>query len=241
MKIGAFFDIDGTIARDSLMIEHFKKLVNFEIIDQKLYYEKVYPAYQKYEKRKIDYDEYLNQLVDVYKYKLKGFSSEFNEYISNQVISQVKEKVYRYTREMIKFHKENNHLIFFISGSPDFLVKEMAESYGVTEYRASLYLKNSGMYTGEVVPMWDKNSKKTVIDEIVERYEIDVDHSYCYGDTSGDFSMINMMGKPTAINPTKELFELIRANEKINEKTKIIIERKDVIYEFPKNGKILDI
>lgn len=65
MKIGAFFDIDGTIARDSLMIEHFKKLVNFEIIDQKLYYEKVYPAYQKYEKRKIDYDEYLNQLVDV--------------------------------------------------------------------------------------------------------------------------------------------------------------------------------
>ena len=53
--------------------------------------------------------------------------------------------------------------------------------------------------------------------------------------------MINMMGKPTAINPTKELFELIRANEKINEKTKIIIERKDVIYDFPKNGKILDI
>lgn len=34
------------------MIEHFKKLVNFEIIDQKLYYEKVYPAYQKYEKEK---------------------------------------------------------------------------------------------------------------------------------------------------------------------------------------------
>lgn len=53
MKIGAFFDIDGTIARDSLMIEHFKKLVNFEIIDQKLYYEKVYPAYQKYEKEKL--------------------------------------------------------------------------------------------------------------------------------------------------------------------------------------------
>ena len=117
----------------------------------------------------------------------------------------------------------------------------MAESYGVTEYRASLYLKKSGMYTGEVVPMWDKNSKKAVIDEIVQRYDIDVDNSYCYGDTSGDFSMINMMGKPTAINPTKELFELIRANEKINEKTKIIIERKDVIYDFPKNGKILDI
>ncbi|WP_297811284.1 HAD family phosphatase [uncultured Finegoldia sp.] len=241
MTIGAFFDIDGTIARDSLMIEHFKKLINFEIIDQKLYYEKVYPAYQNYEKRKIDYDDYLNELVEVYKYKLKGFSCDFNEFISNQVISQVKEKVYRYTRKMIQYHKENGHLVFFISGSPDFLVKEMANSYGVTEYRASVYVIKNGMYTGEVIPMWDKNSKKTVIDEIIKKYNIDVDNSYCYGDTSGDFSMINMMGKPTAINPTRELFDMIRANEKINDKTKIIIERKDVIYDFPKYGNVLDI
>ena len=28
-NIGAFFDIDGTIYRDSLMVEHFKKLINF--------------------------------------------------------------------------------------------------------------------------------------------------------------------------------------------------------------------
>ena len=26
-KIAAFFDIDGTLYRDSLMIEHFKKLI----------------------------------------------------------------------------------------------------------------------------------------------------------------------------------------------------------------------
>ncbi len=241
MKIGAFFDIDGTIARNSLMIEHFKKLVNFEIIDQRLYYEKVYPAYTKYEDRKISYDEYLNEMVEVYKYKLRGFDCKFNEYISHQVINQIKEKVYRYTKNMIEYHKSKGHLVFFISGSPDFLVKEMARNYGVTGYKASIYLEENGFYTGEVIPMWDKISKKNVIDKIVDKYDIDVDKSYCYGDTSGDFSMINMMGNPTAINPTRELFELIRGNEKINNKTKIIIERKDVIYDFPKNGIVLDI
>ena len=28
-NIGAFFDIDGTIYRDSLMVEHFKKLIKY--------------------------------------------------------------------------------------------------------------------------------------------------------------------------------------------------------------------
>lgn len=34
-KIAAFFDIDGTLYRDSLMVEHFKKLIKYDIIDQK--------------------------------------------------------------------------------------------------------------------------------------------------------------------------------------------------------------
>ncbi len=33
--IGAFFDIDGTLYRDSLLVEHFKKLIRYEVIDPK--------------------------------------------------------------------------------------------------------------------------------------------------------------------------------------------------------------
>ena len=32
-NIAAFFDIDGTIHRNSLLIEHFKMLVKYEYID----------------------------------------------------------------------------------------------------------------------------------------------------------------------------------------------------------------
>lgn len=37
-NIAAFFDIDGTLYRDSLMVEHFKKLIKYDIIDQKNWY-----------------------------------------------------------------------------------------------------------------------------------------------------------------------------------------------------------
>ena len=33
MAIAAFFDIDGTLYRNSLMVEHFKKLLKYEVID----------------------------------------------------------------------------------------------------------------------------------------------------------------------------------------------------------------
>ena len=31
--IAAFFDIDGTIYRNALLIEHFKKLIKYELFD----------------------------------------------------------------------------------------------------------------------------------------------------------------------------------------------------------------
>ncbi|MDU7904800.1 MAG: HAD-IB family hydrolase, partial [Peptostreptococcaceae bacterium] len=36
-KTAAFFDIDGTLYRDSLMVEHFKKLIRYEIVDEKVW------------------------------------------------------------------------------------------------------------------------------------------------------------------------------------------------------------
>ena len=39
--IGAFFDIDGTICRNSLLTEHFKKMIKYELIDSLEYEEKV--------------------------------------------------------------------------------------------------------------------------------------------------------------------------------------------------------
>ena len=36
-KIAAFFDIDGTIYRNALLIEHFKKLIKYELFKENKY------------------------------------------------------------------------------------------------------------------------------------------------------------------------------------------------------------
>ena len=60
-NVAAFFDIDGTIARESLMIEHFKRLIKYEILDESIWVDNVKQLYmeQEYIPKEIIIDEEL--------------------------------------------------------------------------------------------------------------------------------------------------------------------------------------
>lgn len=229
----AFFDIDGTIFRNSLMIEHFQKLITFEVIDPEIWYTKVKKVYLEWEKRYGDFEEYLEILAGVYLEELKGVDRSYIDYIAEHVIKLNGDMIYKYSRNQIAWHKEQGHKVFFISGSPDFLVSKMAEKYGATEYRGTLYeVDENNRFTGNIVKMWDSISKLRELNDLIHKYDVDLDNSYAYGDTTGDFSMLKMVGNPVAINPNRELLEEIREDTILKEKATIIVERKNVIYKL---------
>lgn len=240
MNIAAFFDIDGTIFRNSLMIEHFQKLITFEVIDPEIWYTKVRKVYMEWEKRYGDFEQYLEILAGVYLEELKGINRSYVEFIANHVINVNGDMVYKFSRDRIEWHKKMGHKVFFISGSPDFLVSKMAEKYEVTEYRGTLYkVDNNNNFTGEIIRMWDSESKQRVLEELILKYNVDLQNSYAYGDTTGDLSMLRMMGNPVAINPNKTLLLEIRRDNDLSEKTTIIVERKNVIYKLNPDVELL--
>lgn len=238
--IAAFFDIDGTLFRNSLMIEHFKKLIKYEVIDPSVWHNKVKYVYEEWDKRYGDFEHYLEILAQVYIDELRGVNKSNIEFIASQVINVNGDMVYKYSRDRIGWHKNKEHKVFFISGSPDFLVSKMAEKYGATEYKGTAYLVDeSNNFTGEIIKMWNSENKQKTLNEILSRYDVDLKNSYAYGDTIGDLSMFKMVGNPIAINPNKELFMTIRDDEELLKKTQIIVERKDVIYRLKGNVEIL--
>ena len=233
MKTAAFFDIDGTLYREGLITEVFKKFVTYELVDENKWHDEVKPSFMKYDRRQGEYDDYLNKMVDIYINTLVGLSNEHILHIANTVIKQKGERVYTFTRDEILRHKENNNLVIAVSGSPLELVEAMARKYNFDDCRGTIYVTDSfGKYTGEVIPMWDHVSKKKAILELVNKYDIDLENSYAYGDTTGDFTMFELVGHPYAINPTKELIEKIRSSELVSKKITIIVERKNMIYKL---------
>ncbi|WP_027623179.1 HAD-IB family hydrolase [Clostridium lundense] len=232
-NIAAFFDIDGTLYREGLITEVFKKLIKYEIIQPERWYNDVKPEYVKWDRREGDYDNYLLKMANIYTEAIKGLHKYQVEFIAKNVVSQKGDRVYTFTRDRIKWHKEQGHIIITISGSPIELVKEMSLKHGFNDYRGTIYVMNNNeKYTGEVIPMWDSKSKKAAIEELKEKYNIDLDNSYAYGDTAGDFSMFEMIKHPLCINPTRELLSKVMNSPEVREKIRIIVERKDMIYNL---------
>ncbi|MGN1343461.1 MAG: HAD family hydrolase [Traorella sp.] len=232
-KIAAFFDIDGTLYREGLITEVFKKFITYELVDQSKWHDEVKPSFMKYDRRQGEYDDYLNKMVDIYKSTLIGLSNEHILHIADMVIKQKGERVYTFTRDEINKHKSLNHLVIAVSGSPLELVEAMARKHRFDDCRGTIYVTDKyGKYTGEVIPMWDHKSKKKAILELCELYDIDLENSYAYGDTTGDFTMFELVGHPYAINPTRELIQKIKESEEVSKKITIIVERKNMIYKM---------
>ncbi len=238
--IGAFFDIDGTLYREGLITEIFKKLIKSEIIDKHRWYNEVQEKYLKWDRRIGNYDDYLLKMAEIYTDAIKGLHSTHIQFIAKKVIEQKGDRVYTYTRNRIKYHMEQGHKVIAISGSPSELIGEMAAKYGFHDYVGTTYkINDKSTYTGDITPMWNSINKKKALNEFVKHYSIQLSQSYAYGDTTGDFSMLKSVAHPIAINPTKELLLKIKNDKETADKIKIVVERKDMIYRLnPKDIQI---
>ncbi|MBV1758221.1 MAG: HAD-IB family hydrolase [Dethiosulfatibacter sp.] len=232
-NIAAFFDIDGTLYREGLITATFKMLVKSEIIDQERWYNEVKEKYTMWDKRIGNYDDYLLKMAEIYVEAVKGLHKAQIEHIAKKVVTKNGGRVYTFTRDRIRFHKEAGHKIITISGSPEELVEQMSLMHGFDDFIGTKYIKDEDdFFTGEIVPMWDSANKEKEVMDFVSKYDIDLQQSYAYGDTAGDLSMFKMVGHPTAVNPTKELLTKISQVLEICNKTKVAVERKDMIYQF---------
>ena len=239
-KCAAFFDIDGTISREGMISEMFKKMIKYELIDASKWYNDVEPAFTRWDKRVGNYDDYLQKMVDIYTETVRNTNSFHIAYIARRVIEQKGDRVYTYSRQRIKWHKAQGHIVIAISGSPIELVREMSKKYGMDDYKGTVYeVGPDGIYNGKIIPMWDAKSKRQAVLEIARQYDIDLTASYAYGDTNGDLSMLQLVGHPFAINPTRELLSHIMQDEALSGKTQIIVERKDVTYRM--DGRRLEL
>lgn len=231
--IAAFFDIDGTLYREGLITEIFKKLIKSEIIDSERWYNEVREHYVKWDKRIGNYDNYLLKMAEIYVEAIKGLHETQVDFIAKKVIDQKGDRVYTYTRDKINWHKSQGHKVITVSGSPNELVREMSKKFGFDDFIGSKYLMDANkMYTGDVLPMWDSENKKAAINHFVNKYNIDLTQSYAYGDTAGDFTMLSMVKHPTAINPTRELLTKISNHHELENTISIVVERKDVVYNL---------
>ncbi len=231
----AVFDIDGTLIRWQLYHAITERLIDLNYIDHdKLV--KLNIAKKNWEHRvnKSAYRNYESQLVNYLNDILTTIPTKIFETVCLDVFNFHKNRVYRYTSDLIKQLKSKNYLLFLISGSPDVIVKMIARYYQFDDYGGSKLIKNELFLNHYEIIMTHEN-KASHLNELVSQHFATFNNSIGIGDSDGDIELLKLVEHPIAFNPNDKLLD-----HAMNNGWEIVIERKNVIYKLEfKNGNYI--
>jgi len=225
MKKVAIFDIDGTVFRSSLLIELTDALIQegvFSSSTRKLYGR----AHKNWLDRNGPYEEYIEAVIKAFVKNIKGV--KYNEFskIAKKVADFHKDRIYRYSRDIIRNLKKKNYYLLAISHSPQKVVKEFCEKMGFDKIYGRIYeIDSQKRFTGEVLHLELINDKSEILKRAVEKEKLTLKGSVGMGDTESDIAFLKMVEKPICFNPNQKLYQYAKRAG-----WKIIVERKDVIY-----------
>lgn len=227
MKKVAIFDVDGTIFRSSLIVELVEIMVErgyFPKEAENIYIRKK----EAWNNRKGSYDDYINALVVSFMNHIKGVSfSDFEEAVKF-VTGQHKYRVYRYTRDLIQDLKNKKYFLLAISQSPKGVLDDFCKYYGFDKVYGRFYeLGPSDRFTGKVVDEHLISNKANIVKRAVEKEGLTLEGSIGVGDTDGDISFLELVETAICFNPNSILYRYAKRNG-----WKVVVERKDVIYEL---------
>jgi HAD superfamily hydrolase (TIGR01490 family) len=235
MKKLAVFDIDGTIFRWTFIAQLMEELTKKGIFPPEII-KQTQEVYFAWKDRKGTWDNYINTVVKVTNEGLTGKDEKQVDEVIEEIVRFKKDNVYVFTRNLIKKLKQNGYFLLAISASPIKIVSKFTEALGFDEYFGTIYEISDGKYTGRELNEVVFNKHAVLAQFLKEHKDITLQDSVGVGDSKSDASFLEMVERPIAFNPDRDL--AIHAKKK---KWKIVVERKNVVYdikdfEFETNG-----
>ena len=226
MKPVAFFDIDGTVFRSSLLIKLVEQLIEEKVFPQraKELYEQELTAWLA---REGTYEQYIEAVIKTFLKHIKGVHYGKFADIGRQVVEIHGKYVYRYTRDLIHSLKKDGYFIVAISQSPKTVLDEFCRQYGFDKVYGRIYeIGPQDCFTGVIIDEHLIQDKANIVKRVFDRNpNLATEHSIAVGDTESDISLLESVAEPVCFNPNDNLYTYAK---RIG--WEVVVERKDVIY-----------
>jgi HAD superfamily hydrolase (TIGR01490 family) len=198
--IGAFFDFDRTLLDDNspkLGIRYLWDLGQVSLP----YVLKIMFANWFYQKDLISETLMAKLLLSYYRnrdlapFEL-GAESYYHEVLKPHLAPNIVSRV--------RAHQELGHVLILISAGLRYLLKPVAKDLGFHHLICTdLRVGSNGLLTGHAhgSVCTGVNKKKAALD-LVRMLDLDLSHSYAYGDHHSDLFLLELVGNPHAVEPT---------------------------------------
>lgn len=227
MQKVAIFDIDGTIFRSSLTIE----LTNV-LIEQGNFPEGARREFEtdwkNWRERRGHYDSYIGAVIKTFDKNIKGVHYADFDRAAKTVIERYQNHTYRYTRDLVAELKKKEYFLLAITHSPKGVAEKFCKTLGFDKiYGRLLELGPNDCFTGRPMEQHLIENKANIVKRAVEKEKLTLKDSVGVGDSEGDIPLLESVEKPICFNPSMKLYRHAKRNG-----WKVVVERKDVIYEF---------
>lgn len=223
----AFFDIDGTVFRSSLLIELVEALVAAEVFPDTARRE-CQQEHTAWQSREGSYEDYINAVIRTFLKHIKGVEYGAVVDVGQAMVEQQAKTVYRYTRDLVQELKSEGYFLVAISQSPKMILDPFCQRYGFDKVYGRLYeLGPTDKFTGVIEEEFLIQNKVNIVQRVLQQDGFDRDTVVAVGDTDGDISMLEMATQPICFNPNQGLYDAAQARS-----WPVVVERKDVIYHL---------
>lgn len=181
----------------------------------------------KYERTGAGLDVYIDKAIEAFGKYSKGVPYGEVADIAGEIIEMKKEYVFRYTSTLIKELKEQGYFLLAVSRSPKFIVDGFAYELGFDKsYGIFFETGATGRFTSDIVDEHIIFNKGAVLQRALKKEKLSFADSVAVGDSESDISMLELVDRPIAFNPTKRLLKHARQHG-----WKVVAEVNDAIIE----------
>lgn len=136
---------------------------------------------------------------------IKELAEQFIDKHFNQMI-------YEPAFDKLKKAKGDNHLTIILSSSPDFLVSQIAERFGVDQWQATAYSINENHDFSGISQLMQGEDKALFVQELLSKIGLEKQNVTAYSDSYLDLPFLLAAGNPVGVKPDRKLLAICKHN-----------------------------
>jgi HAD superfamily hydrolase (TIGR01490 family) len=200
----AFFDLDKTVIAKSSALAFGRPFYRDGLITRR---DVVKSAYAQFMFRLGGTDEQTMARTRDYLAELcKGWPVEQVQQIVAEALDQlINPYVYAEAASLIGEHQAAGRDVVLVSASGDEIVRPIGELLGVPDVIATRMGIQGGRYSGEVEFYAAGEAKAEGVRDLAAQRGYNLADCYAYSDSSSDLPLLEAVGHPSAVNPSRTL------------------------------------
>ncbi|MGV0794934.1 HAD family hydrolase [Mycolicibacterium sp. XJ1819] len=202
-RVGAFFDLDGTLVDGFTAAAHASDRIRRrqarlgEVLG-------VMEASLRYRLGRMRFEHLLTRAAGY----LRGESlADLDELGERLFVERVASRVFPYMHEIVQAHQRRGHTVVLSSSALTIHADPVARFLGIDHVLCNRFeVDERGRLTGRIAKpvVWGRN-KATVVQRFCETNDVELQRSYFYADGDEDAALMMLVGHPRPVNPRSGL------------------------------------